>query len=365
MANTPGGPLGIFMSAPGSNKDNSNQQTQWAQTQHGQNATDSYNLFGGANHPGVFGGGWYVPESEAYNLPQGQTMNQTYQDLAMRAQGLTPPPPGASGVGAGSAGVDPSQAGLLAATGFKGGPAATQVAPQVDPWQQATPTGGQPGDWRGEQQQLASNLFGTIAGNQPSVAQQQLQQNTQANVANAYAMAQSGSANPAAARQAAMNAGNINQQGAGNAALLRAQEIQNAQGMLGNVLGTGRSQDTQATLGYLGLQQQGNVAQMGGNEARDAANFAAFQNSQANQLGARGLTAASNVAAAAAHFGSAGGMVPGYASGGDSKSNDTVPTMLSPGEVVIPRSITNAKDAAKKAAMFVEAIKRKHARKAA
>lgn len=51
-----------------------------------------------------------------------------------------------------------------------------------------------------------------------------------------------------------------------------------------------------------------------------------------------------------------GGNVPGKASvAGNSIKNDKVPAMLSPGEIVIPRSITEGKHAAKKAAAFVEA----------
>jgi hypothetical protein len=37
-----------------------------------------------------------------------------------------------------------------------------------------------------------------------------------------------------------------------------------------------------------------------------------------------------------------GGLIPGYASGGDSKANDKVPAWLSPGEYVVPRSAVNA-----------------------
>lgn len=56
----------------------------------------------------------------------------------------------------------------------------------------------------------------------------------------------------------------------------------------------------------------------------------------------------------------AGGNVPGKAAKpGDSKDNDTVPTMLSPGEVVIPRSITESKDAPQKAAEFIKHLKKK------
>lgn len=56
-----------------------------------------------------------------------------------------------------------------------------------------------------------------------------------------------------------------------------------------------------------------------------------------------------------------GGMVPGKAKhAGDHNGNDTVPAMLSPGEIVIPRSIVNGKDAPKKAAEFVAAVMRKN-----
>jgi len=58
---------------------------------------------------------------------------------------------------------------------------------------------------------------------------------------------------------------------------------------------------------------------------------------------------------------SSGGPVPGYADGGalDSRKNDTVPAMLSPGEIVLPRSITMAPDAAERARAFVEAVQRR------
>jgi hypothetical protein len=52
-----------------------------------------------------------------------------------------------------------------------------------------------------------------------------------------------------------------------------------------------------------------------------------------------------------------GGGVPGKAKvKGDSIKNDTIPAMVSPGEIVIPRSIVNDSDAPKKAAEFVAAI---------
>lgn len=56
----------------------------------------------------------------------------------------------------------------------------------------------------------------------------------------------------------------------------------------------------------------------------------------------------------------AGGNVPGKAKvSGDSEKNDVVPTMLSPGEVVLPRSVTQSPDAEKKAAEFMAHLKSK------
>lgn len=55
-----------------------------------------------------------------------------------------------------------------------------------------------------------------------------------------------------------------------------------------------------------------------------------------------------------------GSEVPGKAKyRGDTRSNDTVPAMLSPGEIVLPRSVAQSPDAPDKAKRFVEAIKTK------
>lgn len=59
-----------------------------------------------------------------------------------------------------------------------------------------------------------------------------------------------------------------------------------------------------------------------------------------------------------------GGGVPGHAQTmGDAARNDTVPAMLSPGEVVLPRSVTQDPDAPELAKAFVEAIRKKKAAK--
>lgn len=60
-----------------------------------------------------------------------------------------------------------------------------------------------------------------------------------------------------------------------------------------------------------------------------------------------------------------GGTVPGQAEySGDNSGNDTVDAKLSPGEIVLPRSVTQDPDAEEKAAAFVAAIKAKKRRAA-
>ena len=57
-----------------------------------------------------------------------------------------------------------------------------------------------------------------------------------------------------------------------------------------------------------------------------------------------------------------GGHVPGKAKvtgSKDSYSNDTVPAILSPGEIVLPRSVTQSQNPTDAAAKFVAAIKSK------
>lgn len=67
-----------------------------------------------------------------------------------------------------------------------------------------------------------------------------------------------------------------------------------------------------------------------------------------------GSAVAEGIAAAAA---SRGGKVPGQANvSGDSLRNDTVPIEASPGEIIVPRSITQGPNAGEKAKSFVEHI---------
>jgi len=111
--------------------------------------------------------------------------------------------------------------------------------------------------FRNQQLQLAQQLMGQATGQGDSLAQEQLQQATDANIAQQRAMAASGrGANLGLAQKLAMtNAGQAQQQLAGQSAIARLQEQQGAQNMLGNVLGQGRSGDI--NVGQLGVQQRG------------------------------------------------------------------------------------------------------------
>lgn len=108
----------------------------------------------------------------------------------------------------------------------------------------------------------------------------------------------------------------------------------------------------------------------------------AYKNSQSNSgksidTGSGGMAGAGdmmgNIPQTAAHGGKiktsighklkSGGAVPGKANvKGDSLKNDNVLAALSPGEIVIPKSIVEGKDAPNRAAEFVAAILKRHGR---
>ncbi len=335
-----------------------------------------------------------------------------------------------------------------------------------------------------QQQALANQLQQQAAGGGPNPAQAQLAQNTAANTQNQAALMASGrgaSANAGLlARNAAEQGASNQQQAAGQAATLQAQQqlaaqgalanqqqalAQGAQTQVGNLQGSLNSQAgaTQGLLGQTGSQinaqnqvnsgmaqnvnntnagiaganikaQQGVLggglsalgaaAGMGfahggmvpqmyadGGTVATPANVAppvvggssrlkqaidAFSQQQAGQVAndnpvgqgfadlGKGLVQgyqkmqATPSAADASEWGNAqaaadatpamdaaalagGGAVPGKAKKqGDSLQNDTVPAMLSPGEVVIPRHIMQGKNPAADAAKFVAAIMARH-----
>lgn len=276
-----------------------------------------------------------------------------------------------------------------------------------------------------QQQALANQLQGVAQGNGPNPALAQLAQTTGQNIAsqNALMAGQRGaSANPGLiARQAAMQGGNINQQAAGQAATLRAQQqlagiqaLQNQQAMLGNTANTqvgqlaaGTGAYTQGTQG----EQQMLLNSIANQNSAGVNNASQYNQAQAkqNQMGAGlfgGLLNAGGAALGlfsspsgspqaqttagqpnalpfgqmyAAYGGEIksnvgkhlnmykggmsmkqGGHVPGQAKiKGDSLKNDTVSAKLSPGEIVIPRTVAQHPNAPNEAAKFVASIKAK------
>lgn len=261
---------------------------------------------------------------------------------------------------------------------------------------------------------------GVANGTGPNPAQAMLNNATGQNVANQSAMMASqrgASANPAMlARMAAQQGAGIQQQAAGQGAAMQAQQQLAAMGQMGGVAGQlaqmqGQGVDMaqrQQQMAQQGVQGQNQLTVESQNNANNV-NASIAKGNQAFQSGLVagginglasagtkmiGLASGGEVGAningprsfiakhlkgtafksggialppAQMNIGSqmqSGGKVPGKASvKGNSYSNDTVDARLSPGEVVIPKSIMESKDPAKEAAKFVAAIMAKKGRK--
>lgn len=263
------------------------------------------------------------------------------------------------------------------------------------------------------QNALAGQLQQQALGQGPNPAQAMLAQATAQNVAqqNAMMAGQRGTSANAGliGRQAAMQGANIQQNAALQGATMQAQQQLAAQQQLQQLYGTQAGQ----LQGGIGMQNQ--LAQNQQNMIGSAISGANMQNAKhgaglmGGLLGAAGTAvgayfggpwgatagsalgkgAGSMLESAGANTGSSGmgffglahggavphpsgcasmvgqhfhnmmsgGHVPGQASvAGDSLKNDTVPAMLSPGEVVLPRTVVNSPNPQKAAADFVAAI---------
>lgn len=315
----------------------------------------------------------------------------------------------------------------------------------------------------GQQYNLAQTLMNQSNGQGPNPALAQLNQTTgqNAQMQGALMASQRGAnANPALmARQAAMQGANVQQQAAGQAATMRAQQQLAAQQQLG------AQQQAMAgnTLGYQNMLQQGQAAQnnvitqgemgaqninanvagqnsqqkgsmlgglLGGGSAGGALASIFYKGGQVPKMDLGGpmpdymptLIPYQNFSTAAANgtkgssgggkksspseqsyvgtaqpwesggglaggpgdtegmglgaapvYASKGGQIPlkSYLAGGgvpgkakikgNSEKNDTQPALLSPGEIVLPRSVTEAPDMEKKAIEFLRHIKGKKA----
>lgn len=225
-----------------------------------------------------------------------------------------------------------------------------------------------------QQQQLANQLQQQAMGQGPNPAQAQLAQNTAANVAQQSALMagqRGGSANAGLmARQAAQQGGAMQQQATGQAATMQAnqqlaaqQQLQQQQAMMGGLAGqqVGQMQQGIGQMGQMALGGQQNLTQQSGVQAQIAAADAQRTGqmvggllggvgaglTKLNQGGMVPRAQAKTTEASRRDMGfgkvilkNDGGMVPGQAKvAGDHPANDTVPAMLSPGEVVVPKSV--------------------------
>lgn len=270
-----------------------------------------------------------------------------------------------------------------------------------------------------QQQALANALQAQAMGTGPNPVQAQLAQATGANTANQAALMagqRGASANAGLMARQAANVGANNQQAMnGQAATLGAQQQLAAQQALMQQQGqmaalstqqVGQQADALQTQGNMALQGQSNVLNALTNQNQMNAGIEAGNIGRRNQIvggllqggasmatmgvtGGKAMAQPSGVqggavpnmgggmmvaakggmagfdgmvqsgprSAVGRYFMSQGGTVPGAAPvHGDSLSNDTIPAMLSPGEIVVPRSVLQGKNPADAAKKFVEAV---------
>lgn len=285
-------------------------------------------------------------------------------------------------------------------SGDKGAGYQAPFAPITSPFVTDNPLGNkntevfdQFGGIKNNQDALAQMLLAQAQGGGPNPAAAALQQATNANQAmTAGTIAGTKGIDPAlAARQAAMAGGVQQQQGAAQGAQLRAGQQLAAQSGLQQLYGTQGQQNLQQQNiieGAIANLNNANVANVG--QKTSAESGVAKQNAATQGGVLQGITggAMNGLGKLFAHGGQvpgtsegptskigqflhqtfnkggnvgsamkAGGKVPGEAKvSGDSRENDTVKALLSPQEIVIPRSITMSPDAPKKAAEFVAAV---------
>ncbi len=250
-------------------------------------------------------------------------------------------------------------------------------------------------DIQSRQRELENRYSDQANGIGPNPAQAALNENTGRNVAQTAALLagqRGASANPGLAAKLAAEAGaGIQQTAAGQAATLQAQQQDQALQNLGGTLATeagGNIAQQQANTGLAGVQIAGqnaqntaNVQNYVGNQginASTAQKNAEAQNKTAggilggigNVLSMIGLAEGGEIPDhlmpiakifhkefAEGRSMKRGGSVPGRASvPGNSSKNDTVPALLSPGEVVLPRSVTKSPNPPKKAAEFLKSL---------
>lgn len=244
-----------------------------------------------------------------------------------------------------------------------------------------------------QQADLAAALRAQAEGKAPSLAAMQYARALeQSQAAAASQLASSRGLSPAQAQQLLMTRqAAAQQQAAGQSAQLRLQEQLAAQGMLGTLLGQQRQG---SILGASTAGQFGATAGSLAEQARQLEQQRVMEQYKAEQAqrerAEKGIATTVGTLGGALIGGPVGAMVgaglgeavsgggtKGLETGlaalkagggeiagrsrfkGDTRSNDTVPALLSPGEIVLPRSVAQDEDAPVKAKKFVEAIKGK------
>ena len=207
------------------------------------------------------------------------------------------------------------------------------------------------GSLQGNQNALAQALLAQSQGRGPNPAQAMLRQATDQNAKQAAGIVSGAKGiNPAlAARYAGQNAAAANQQAAGQGAVMDAQQQLQAQNSLGSLYGQmGQQNLNQQSLlqSALANQNQANIQNTLGAQGLTAG--AAASNAESRGRLAGGLLSGAGSVLGGFLGKADGGFIPGEANtDGDSYSNDTVPAMLSPGEIVVPRSASKDADSAK------------------
>jgi hypothetical protein len=196
-------------------------------------------------------------------------------------------------------------------------------------------------DTTGQQQSFANYLQQQATGmGGPNPAQAQFDQNiNQIAQQQAGAIASQKGISPALAMKMIADQGaNAQQNAAGQAATMQAQNQLNSQGLYANQLGTMAGQALNSQGQFLGAQQNTDRVNSG----------VASQNADATQKTNQGLLGGIAKIATGGFFAS-GGEVQGSApQGPDSVQNDTQVIAATPGEVVIPKSIAHDPEKAKK-----------------
>lgn len=235
----------------------------------------------------------------------------------------------------------------------------------------------------GQQQTLAQALLAQAQGQGPNPALLQLHQTTDQNAqAAAGLLASQRGLNPAlAARMAAEAQTTANQTAGGQAAVLGAQQQLAAQGELGGLYGQMGSQQLQQQQLYNNAQANVDKLNSGVSEQNSKQNTATDNAMMGGMMNGAGAvlghslnspsTTSTNQQIGGTNAGSLtpktmmaahGAIVPGQAQvAGDSKKNDTVKAMLSPGEIVIPRSHAQNAQAAKE---FIDHLMKSKSKKA-